>query len=170
MNGYKNFADDVSLAFAEYLKQGKFKVKFESWFKGEFCYSVILESVSQYLDFYVDSGNLGVYIIDNATLEFMDMDDLILFFNPGIDLKGEKSRYFHHNYYEDFKGSGKSTAEQASITVKHLCLGELNAYSKLIGKYLNETIFTDRHDWTEQVKLTGRLLHISKADGITVLR
>jgi hypothetical protein len=167
MNGYKNFADDVRLAFAEYLKQGRFKVKSESWFKDEFCYSVILESVSQYLNFYVDSGNLGVYIIDKSTLEFMDMDDLILFLNPGIDLKGEKSRYFQHNYYEDFKSVGKSTAEQASVTVKHLCLGELNAYSKLIGKYLNETIFTDSQNWTEKIKLTGKILHISRADGIT---
>jgi hypothetical protein len=167
MNGYKNFADDVRLAFAEYLKQGRFKVKSESWFKDEFCYSMILESVSQYLDFHIDSACLGVYIIDKSTLEFMYMDDLILFLNPGIDLKSEKSRYFHHNYYEDFKISGKSTAEQASVTVKHLCLGELNAYSKLIGKYLNETIFTDSHDWTEKIKLTGKILHISRADGIT---
>ena len=166
INGYKNFADDVKLAFDEYLKQGRFTVKYESWFKGEFCHSVILESASQDLDFYVDAANLGVSIIDKSTLEFMELDDLILFLNPGMDLKGEKSRYFHHNYYEEVKSSGKSTGDQASITVKHLCLGELNAYSKIIGKYLGETVFADSHNWPEKVKRTGKILHVSRAEGI----
>ena len=166
MNGYRNFADDVKLAFDEYLKHGGLAVKYEAWFKSEFCHSVILESVSQYLDFYVDAGSVIVSIIDKSTLEFMEFDELILFLNPGIDLKSEKSRYFHHNYYEDARNNGKDTAEQAAVTVKHLCLGELNAYAKIIDKYLHETVFTDSHAWPEKVKNTGKVLHVSKAEWI----
>lgn len=167
INGYKFFADDVKLAFDEYLKQGKLTVKSENWFRDEFCHSVVLESVSQYLDFYVDAASLGVCIIDKSTLEFMELDELILFQHPGIDLKGEKSRCFFHNYFEEFKSAGKSTKDQASISVKHLCLGELNAYAKLIGKYMDETVFSDSHDWTGKVKQAGVILHVSKAEGIT---
>ncbi|HBC85893.1 MAG TPA: hypothetical protein DCZ94_02955 [Lentisphaeria bacterium] len=166
MNGYKNFADDVKLAFDEYLKQGKVSVRYESWFKGEFCHGVILESVSQYLDFHVDSGSLVVSIIDKSTLEFMELDDLILFLNPGIDLKGEKSRYFYNSYYEEAKSKGKNTGDLAVIAVKHLFLGELNAYSKIIGKCIGETVFTDKQNWPEKVKRTGKVLYVSKAEGI----
>ncbi len=166
MNGYRNFADDVKLAFDEYLKHGRLAVKHEEWFKGEFCHSVILESASQYLDFHVDAGSLLVSIIDKSTLEFMELDELMLFLNPGIDLKGEKSRCFHHNYYEDARKDGKDTAAQAAVTVKHLCLGELNAYAKIIDKYLHETVFADRSSWPEKVKSAGKALNVSKAEWI----
>jgi len=166
MNGYKAFADDVRLAFDEHLKREEFSVKHESWFKDKFCHSVILESASQYIDFHVDAGVLVAIIIDKSTLEFMELDDLIIFLNPGIGLDGEKKKYFRHNYYEEFKSGGKSTAEQAAICVKHFCLGELNAYSRIIGKYLAEAVFADNHDWPGKVKQAGKILHVSKAEGI----
>ncbi len=168
MNGYKNFADDVSLAFEEYLKQGKLSVRHVGWFKGEFCHAVILEGLGQYIEFHVDAGCLVAFIIDKSTLEFIELDELVTFMNPGLDLKKEKSRYFYHNYYEDARNTGKDTAEQAAISVKHLCLGELNAYSRIIGKYLGETVFTDSHEWPGKVKQAGKILHVSKAEWIAV--
>jgi len=161
--GYKNFADDVKLAFEKYLKDGVLNIKHEHWFENEICYSVVLESRSQYLDLSVENLSLVVYLIDKDTLEYILLDELLMFLYEEKDFKKEKLEYSYNNYFESAKAQGKSQKEQIAVGMDHVCLGSLNAYATLIETYLSDAILGEDFNWTEKMKQAGKILPIYKS-------
>lgn len=169
VNGYEFFIEDIKEVFSDELVKGSLKIKHVNWTKNQDCNSVILESSYQYLNFHIDTAYLIVYIIDKISHEFINIDELIVFLNSEVDLKQEKRNLFYDPYFEEAKMKGMTTEEQIIVSNKHWSIGELNAYKKILDKYLSEIIYLNKFSWTDKIKKSGSFLYTTKMSGIDKL-
>jgi hypothetical protein len=160
MNGYKLFCEDIKRAFNTYLNSERLSFKSEKWFKTEFCYEVVLENINDYYLFCIETAQLQIFIINKNSLEGLEIDNLIMFLHPQIDLKMLKKKYFNHEFYNELKRDGASYSEQARITVEHLLLGELTAYARIIEEYLNEVVLGTDSSWLTKYKTENSQLNV----------
>lgn len=78
-----------------------------------------------------------------------------------------KSKYFFHNFYEQYKLEGKTINELAKISIQHLCLGEVNAYHHIIINYFLKNEIMSKDNWIISVSsLLGEELDLINIDGV----
>jgi hypothetical protein len=159
MEGYKNFYEDVSVAFKEVLASTQLSVR--NLPKSSQPYRVILESESQYVSLGVEQLSVIFMLVDKKSRKFIFGDEFLSLL--GIDFKEQKKKHFDAIYEELYNITSLSVPEQTNILVQHICLGELYTYAKLIETDLYKFVFDIKESWVDLAEKNGVKLYETKA-------
>lgn len=160
MEGYKNFYEDVNLAFKDLLISTQ--LTFKNNRQSSQSYNVILESECQYLSLRVEQMSVLFMLVEKKSKKFIHVNELMELMS--IDFEEQKNKYFNVIYESLYNMTSLPVPEQADILVQHICLGELYTYAKLIEMDLYKFVFDAKESWIDFVEKNGIKLYESRSD------
>lgn len=161
MHGYENFPEDVKIAFEDFLDKGLLQTK-DGW--KQLPYHVILESKSTFLNFTVENLSVSLLLVDKKSYKFINIDNFLFLINT--NLKEQRSVHFESIYNKRYRMNEMSISEKAVILRKHICLGDLYTYSRLMETDLYKWIFEANQSWVDMAEGNGIVLRYAKLSGI----